>query len=404
MLWRAPRWALAVLLACLSAIGPFAIDTYLPAFAGIAESIQSSDAQMQQTLSAYLLAFGAANLFHGPLSDRFGRKPVIIGGLLLFGLASVGCALARSIEWLVVWRVVQGISAGAGTVIGRAVIRDLFPPTEAQRMMSLVTMIFGVAPALAPLIGGWLFIGLGWESIFWFLVAYAWILAAATHRYLPESLSPERRQSIAVRPLARSYLQLLSNRRCLLLAFASGVPFNAFFLYILSAPAFLGHVLDLRPEQFFLLFVFSISGIMLGAWTSGRLAGRVRPARQVQIGFALMGIVACVNVLTSISFDPSVKWSLLPILFMSLGWAILMPAITLMILDLFPERRGMASSLQSVVSSAASAFAAGVISPWVMFSSVAMAVASAVLTGVGVISWLGLAWRARADAPAPPPA
>ena len=131
--WRAPQWALAALLASLSALGPFSIDTYLPAFSGIAQAIGASDAQMQQTLSVYLIAFAAANLFHGPLSDRFGRRPVILAGLALFGLASAGCAMAESIESLVAWRAVQGLCAGAGTVISRAIIRDLFAPAQAQR-------------------------------------------------------------------------------------------------------------------------------------------------------------------------------------------------------------------------------------------------------------------------------
>jgi MFS transporter, DHA1 family, multidrug resistance protein len=384
---RPAQWALAVLLASLSAIGPFAIDTYLPAFAGIAESIEASDAQMQQTLSVYLIAFAAANLFHGPLSDRFGRRPVVLGGLLLFGAASMGCALANSIDTLLFWRAVQGVSAGAGTVIARTIIRDLFPPAQAQRVMSQVTMIFGIAPAIAPLIGGWLFVGLGWQSIFWFLCAYAWGLAFANWRLLPEPLPPERRQSIAVGPLLAAYRRLLSDRKFLLLALASGIPFNAFFIYVLSAPAFLGRVLELPPERFFLLFICSIAGIMIGAWISGRLAGRINPRRQILIGFSLMGIVSSINTVANVFVQPSPVWSLWPILFISMGWVMLMPAITLLLLDLFPERRGMASSLQAVVSSVASALVAGVLSPWVMHSGVELALASAVLTAVGALCW-----------------
>lgn len=387
VLLRAPQWALAALLASLSAIGPFAIDTYLPAFAGIAQSIGASDAQMQQTLSAYLIAFAAANLFHGPLSDRFGRRPVILGGLLVFGLGSLGCALADSIEWLVFWRVVQGLSAGAGTVISRAVIRDLFPPQRAQAVMSQVTMIFGIAPAIAPMIGGWLYLTLGWAAIFWFLVVYAWSMAAANWWLLPESLAPERRQSIALGPLLAAYRQLVVDRRFLLLALASGVPFNAFFLYVLSAPAFLGQVLGLGPHQFFWLFVCSIAGIMIGAWLSGRLAGRVRPQTQVMIGFMLMAGVGLLNLFNQAWHAPSVLSALLPVGVLSLGWSMLMPAVTLLVLDLFPERRGMASSLQSVVSSIASALVAGLVSPLVMHSGLLLAAASLALVACGAVSW-----------------
>jgi DHA1 family bicyclomycin/chloramphenicol resistance-like MFS transporter len=135
-LWRAPRWALAILLACLGTLGPFSIDTYLPAFAGIAKSIGATPVQMQQTLSAYLFGFAVMNLFHGALSDSFGRPSVVLWSIVLFTVASAGCALADHIGALVFWRAVQGLSAGAGMVVSRAVIRDMFPPADAQRVMS----------------------------------------------------------------------------------------------------------------------------------------------------------------------------------------------------------------------------------------------------------------------------
>src|SRR5476651_1485169 len=145
-LWRRPRSALAALLACLGMLGAFSIDTYIPAFAGIARSLDATPVQMQQTLSAYLFGFAVMNLFHGALSDSFGRRPVVLGGLAVFALASAGCALSQQISALVFFRAVQGMSAGAGIVISRAVIRDMFPPADAQRVMSQVTIYFDVAP------------------------------------------------------------------------------------------------------------------------------------------------------------------------------------------------------------------------------------------------------------------
>ena len=126
-LWRAPRWTLAVLLACLGMVGPFSIDTYLPAFSGIARALDATPLQMQQTLSSYLLGFAVMNLFHGALSDSFGRRPVVLWGMVVFTLASLGCALASTIGELVFWRTVQGMSAGAGIVVSRAIIRDMVP-------------------------------------------------------------------------------------------------------------------------------------------------------------------------------------------------------------------------------------------------------------------------------------
>src|SRR6187402_2036272 len=145
-LWHGPRWTLALMLACLGMLGPFAIDTYLPAFDGIAASIGATPVQMQQTLSSYLFGFALMNLFHGALSDSLGRRPVVLWGVALFTLASVGCAMSDSITELVFFRALQGLSAGASMVVSRAIIRDMFPPAEAQRVMSQVTIYFGIAP------------------------------------------------------------------------------------------------------------------------------------------------------------------------------------------------------------------------------------------------------------------
>ena len=179
LLWRGPRWSLAVLLACLGMLGPFSIDTYLPAFTGIADSLGATPVQMQQTLSAYLFGFAVMNLFHGALSDSFGRRPVVLSGVALFTLASIGCALSQSIGALVFFRAVQGMSAGAGVVVSRAIIRDMFPPADAQRVMSQVTIYFGVAPAVAPMVGGFLFVHADWHSIFWFLATVGAVLFVA---------------------------------------------------------------------------------------------------------------------------------------------------------------------------------------------------------------------------------
>src|SRR5438045_2307078 len=194
-LWRAPRLALASLLAVLGMLGPFSIDTYIPAFAGIAQALDASPVQMQQTLSAYLFGFAFMNLFHGALSDSFGRRPVVLVGIAAFTLASVGCALSQSIGQLIFFRGLQGLSTGAGIVVSRAVIRDMFPPAEAQKVMSQVTIYFGIAPAVAPIIGGWVFVHLGWHSVFWFLTGVGVVLWLANFRMLPETLHPTQRQA-----------------------------------------------------------------------------------------------------------------------------------------------------------------------------------------------------------------
>ncbi len=385
--WRGPRWALAVMMACLGSLGPFTVDTYLPAFTGIAASLGATPVQMQQTLSAYLFGFAVMNLFHGALSDSVGRRPVVLGGLAVFTLASLGCALAESIGTLVAFRALQGMCAGAGMVVGRAIIRDLFPPEQAQKMMAQVTLYFGVAPAVAPIFGGWLYVHAGWHSIFWLLVALGALLWAGVVRWLPESLPPAQRQPFSAGHLLRGYVQLLRNARFVALVFASGVPFNGMFLYGLAAPAFLGEHLHLGPTQYFWFFVVNIAGIMGGAWWSGRLAGRMAPKRQIRRGFAIMVMATAVNLALNFSFVPDARWAFLPIATYAFGWSLMVPAVTLLALEQAPDRRGMASSIQASVGSAANAAVAGVVVPLVMHSTLALALASAALMLVGLLAW-----------------
>ena len=389
-LWSGPRWALAVLLALLGMLGPFSIDTYLPAYTGIAKSLGATPIQMQQTLSAYLFGFAFMNLFHGALADSFGRRPVVLWGVAMFTVASAGCALSQSIEQLVFFRALQGLSTGAGIVVSRAVIRDMFPPAQAQKVMSQVTIYFGVAPAIAPIIGGWLFVYLNWHSIFWFLTAVGGLLWFANFRYLPETLHVDQRQSLKFKNLMQGYRQLGSSPRFVLLAFASGVPFNGMFLYVLAAPAFLGEHLQLQPTEFFWFFMLTISGIMSGAWVSGRLAGKIAPKVQIRHGFVIMLSVSVVNLVANYFFKAHVSWAMFPIALFAFGWALMVPVVTLLVLDLYPERRGMASSLQAVIGSTANGLVAGLLVPLVMHSTISLAVASLGMLGIGLVAWLFL--------------
>jgi len=369
-------------------LGPFSIDTYIPAFAGIARNLGATPVEMQQTLSAYLFGFAFMNLFHGALSDSFGRRPVVLWGIAVFVVASAGCALSQSIGQLVLFRALQGLSTGAGMVISRAIIRDMFPPEQAQKVMSQVTIYFGVAPAMAPIVGGWLFVHLGWHSIFWFLTAIGIALWLATWRLLPETLHVTHQQPFHVRHLMQGYWQLGSSPRFLLLALASGVPFNGMFLYVLAAPAFLGDHLGLAPTQFFWFFVLTISGIMAGSFASGRLAGRIAPKAQIRYGFIVMVLVSVANVVANALWSAHAAWALWPIAIFAFGWALMVPVVTLLVLDLYPERRGMASSLQAFIGSAANGVVAGGIAPLVMHSTLALATASLLMMSVGLVAWI----------------
>jgi DHA1 family bicyclomycin/chloramphenicol resistance-like MFS transporter len=306
----------------------------------------------------------------------------------IFTLASAGCALSQNIASLVFFRAVQGMSAGAGIVISRAVIRDMFAPADAQRVMSQVTIYFGVAPAVAPIVGGFLFVHADWHSIFWFLAAVGLLLWVANYKLLPETLHSTHRQPFNARNLLRGYWALGSSPRFLTLVLASGIPFNGMFLYVLSAPVFLGEHLHLGPTEFFWFFALTVGGIMAGAYASGRMAGRVKNKHQIRHGFVIMICVSVVNVALNLLFAPQAWWAIPLLAIYAFGWAMMVPVVTLMVLDLVPERRGMASSFQAFVGSMANAVVAGAVAPLVMHSTVALAFTSMAMMSVGVVAWL----------------
>ena len=396
------RYTFAALLAGLSTLGPFSIDAYLPAFAGMQASLNATPLEIQQTLSGYLFAFGVMFLFHGALSDSFGRRPVIIVAVMVYTLASVWCAVADSVQGLIVGRIVQGLSVGAGMVVGRAMIRDLFGPEDAQRLMSLVTLFFGLAPAIAPVIGGWLFIGLGWRSIFWFLAVVGVILVAVSWRYLPETLKVEERQSFHPVALIKGYREVGIHLRFLMLSCAAGFNFNGFFLYIVSAPVFMGTHLGLGPNEYAWLFVPCIIGIMIGAQLSGRAAGRLAPAQTIGRAYGFMAVAALANLAYAFTAPPAIPWAILPLALFGTGFAMAMPSISLITLDLFPTRRGMAASLQGFVSGMVNVLTAGVISPllWDHPRGLALGMLGMMLTGF--TCWRLYLRSARARAALPP--
>ncbi|WP_440223599.1 multidrug effflux MFS transporter [Dokdonella sp. MW10] len=380
---------LAPLLAALAMFGPFSIDTMFPAFHAIARDLDTTPVAMQQTLSVYMVAYALMSLLHGPLSDAIGRRRVVLGGVALFVLASIGCALSRSIGELLVFRALQGVTAGAGFIVGRAIIRDCFTGADAQRLMSTVSMIFGVAPAIAPVVGGWIIAFAQWPMIFWALAGFAVLLWLASFAWLPETHPPARRQPLSPRAMLHGYLHLLRDPLFVPLVLAGTLGFNALFVYIASAPAFVMGLLGLDEQQFAWLFVPAIGGLMLGSFLSGRLAGRVSMVNSVRLAYAIMLGASALNVATAFVLETSrVPWSVLPIGLHAIGIGIAMPSLTLRLLDRFPQHRGSASSLQTFFSLVFCALLAGVVSPLISGSAVALALTAAGTTLAGAIAWI----------------
>lgn len=394
---------IALLVAGLSMFGPFAIDAVFPAFPRIGSQFGLDKLALQQVISVYLLAYALMSLVHGALSDALGRKRVIVGGLLVFIAASVGCALARDMPTLLFFRALQGMSAGVGYIIGRAVIRDLYAGDEAQRLMSQVSMIFSIAPAIAPIIGGWLLGWGNWPLIFWFLVGFSALLLAATLRWLPETHPPQARLALKPLSLARDYLQIARNGRFLRLAGAGALGFGGLFLYIASAPAVIIDLLGLGERDFAWLFVPTIAGMSLGAWVSGRSAGRISGERAIACGFAVLALSVLWNVGYNLSTDtPQVPWAMLGLSLHAFGTALIFPVLTLRILDMYPRQRGSASSMQAFSVLVTNTVVAGVLSPLLSHHGLHLALgAAAFIAAAGLLWWLELRAITRSGKPAP---
>jgi MFS family permease len=258
---------LTVILACLGMVGALAIDTYLPSMPAIGAEFAVGPVAVQQTLSVFLFTFAFMMLFYGTLSDSFGRRPVILTALTVYTLASIGAAWAPSFGWLLVFRALQGLSAGAGSVIGQAIVQDRFAGAQAQRMMSHIMMVFGLAPAIAPILGGWLHVTFGWRSSFVFLAVFGALLILVCLKFLPESLPREKRQVFHPGTIGRNYVKVLRHPQFVLLSLALGLAFSGLSLYIGSASNFVMVILGLPETAFAWMFIPLVGGMVIGsAW------------------------------------------------------------------------------------------------------------------------------------------
>ncbi len=355
--------SLTVMLAGLAMLGPFCIDTYLPSFGAIARDFDVAPVLVQQTLSVYLVFFAGMMLFHGTLSDSFGRRPVILASLGVFTLASVGAALAPQLGWLIAFRALQGLSAGAGTVVGRAMIRDLLSGPKAQKMLSDVTIVFAAAPAVAPILGGWLQVWFGWRAVFVFLTAAGLLVGLLCWYALPESLPAAQRQPFRAMQILRNYGIAARHPRFLLLAIAMAFASMGFFVYIASAPHFMIDVLGLPETAFGWLFIPLVSGLVVGATAAGRLAHRWKTARLIKTGYALMSAAALLGLGYNLLFPAQVPWAVMPLFLYTLGMALASPSAMVLALNVFPAMRGLAASMQAFLQMLLFALVAGTVAP-----------------------------------------
>ena len=341
---------LTFVLATLSWMGPFAIDTYLPSIPSIASSLSVSTAEVQQTMTVFLFAFAVMSLWHGAISDAYGRRRPTLIALAVFCCASIGCAFSNNITLLMVFRALQGATAGTGMIIGRAVVRDLFEGAAAQKLMSHVATIFTIAPVMGPVMGGWLQVWFGWRSIFFFMTGMAAFMFVSCWIAMPETLPRENRQRLQVAFLARSYWKVITTMPFMMSCLALSLVNVGFFIYILSAPVFLVQHLGLKETQYIVLFLPISVGMVIGAWISGRCAGKMTGLRTIRIGYIIMTVAAIGNVIMNLTVPATLPWALVPVFIYVLGMSTAAPSLTLMALDLFPSQRGLAASGQGFLS------------------------------------------------------
>jgi DHA1 family bicyclomycin/chloramphenicol resistance-like MFS transporter len=335
----------AVVLGLLSAVGPFAIDMYLPALPTIAADLKATTGATQMTLMAFFVAFGVCQIAYGPASDMIGRKPPLYFGLAVFLLGSVGCALAPNIGWLIAFRALQGVGGSAVMVIPRAIIRDLHTGVEATRLMSLVMLVFSVSPILAPLAGSALIVPFGWRAVFVAIIVVAALSLVLTATLLPETRPSEERVRISVASLLGGFAQLLRHRRFLGLTFIGGLGMSSFFAFLASSSFIYINHFGLTPTQYSFAFSVNAIGFIGASQFAAILGGRFGMARVVTTAVCVYAFFAIVLFALTVAGVDSFPL-LVALLFCTFsGLGLVVPSTMVLALEEHGPIAGMASAL-----------------------------------------------------------
>ena len=374
-----------LILASLTALAPFAIDTYLPAFEVMENDLATNSNFIQQTLTFYLVPYTIMTIFHGAISDSIGRIKTIKYGMSLFILGSIGCVFATSIEMLWISRLIQGVGAGAGNVVARAMVRDLYSGATAQKVMATIQIIFGIAPAIAPMVGG-LLLGISWQAIFIFLIIYSVLITIFSVNFLPETISKQNQLPFNFESVLSRYRDLLNDNNYIFLILAVSFNFSAFFLYVLSSPIFLMQHLNLSSSQFGYLFIPTVTGMILGSFISKKTAGIISPAKMLKIAYLWMLLITSINLIFCLFFPSIIFVNIGLIAFYNIGMAAAMPLISIKALDCFPKARGTAASGQAFSQMLVSSVVAGLIIPIIWGSLATLAIGMLVIFSLGLVA------------------
>ena len=349
-------WALTALLALLTALGPLSTDLYLPSLPSIASDFHTGTAAAQTTLSAFLFGFALGQIFHGPLSDRLGRKPVLLTGIALFIVASFACSFAPTIDWLVAGRFLQALGASGPIVLGRAIVRDLYEGGRAGRELSRMGSVMGLVPALAPMIGGVIETRYGWRFSFTAMLVFGVILGLIVIMGLPETLRGKTSEPLSLRSILTDYFQLLKNPRYRFYVSLSALSYGGLFAFISGSSFVLQQHYGLDAMLFGISFSLVVVGYISGTLLAARLVVKSGIDHTIGIGTAALAIGGTVMAVAFL-FGPVSPFAILvPMMIYTLGVGLVMPQSMAGAMSPFPDRAGTASSMLGLIQMVFAAF------------------------------------------------
>jgi len=345
-------------LTSLMAVGHVSNNMYTPSMPSMSEYFATDAATVQLTMSVYLIAFAVAQLAYGPLSDRFGRRPVLIGGLILYAVASAAAAFSGSITVLIVMRAFQAFGACAGPVIARAMVRDLFGREQAAKVMAYIGLSMGAAPAFAPVLGGFLQTWFGWQASFVFITGFALAVLMLTWARLEET-NTERTETTGwgplLREMLRNYWRLLRSREYLGFVVTGSLVFSGVFAFMAGAPFVVIEILGFSPVDFGLVSIAPIGGYVVGSFVTSRIAERLGVDRLLPLGVSILFAGAVVLLGVALVGSLSVYSIYVPMTFMSFGMAVVFPSTLAGSISVHPEIAGAGSALFGFLQMASAA-------------------------------------------------
>jgi DHA1 family bicyclomycin/chloramphenicol resistance-like MFS transporter len=382
------------LLVFITTAGAISTDLYLPSLPAIAVALHASQAETQATLSIFLLGFAGSMLVCGPVSDRIGRRPVLIGGLLVFAVASLGCAWAPSIHWLWLGRFIQAIGAATGPVIGRAIVRDAYGASGSVRMMPYLSASGALAPLLGPFVGGALQSLVGWQANFLFLALYGGLGAVLTWRLLPETLSAPPTQAGGIVTVIKTYALFLRDRHFRMVIQATAFTYGAIFCFLSTSSFVFIDVLGVPPHRFGLVFAVFVLGFVSGAMGGGRLAKARKPEHILLAGALLSTGAGCVLIGIAATTHGVVPL-MVGIYFMNAGCGLALPIAQGLGVAPYPHAAGAASSMLNFITNCVSALTGALLAQIPTHSALPMSIFMTLCAGMVLHAGLRLRQLAR---------